>query len=99
MLPLHYLSSMLFTLPSTGFTRMTMFNIFTGVGFFTIVFIMSADIFDIRDVADALTWVGLMFPHFALTHGFSNLNIMNTFNDVSNLYLLFNFILIKHLLF
>ena len=31
MLPLMYLLSFLFSIPATGFTRTTMFNIFTGV--------------------------------------------------------------------
>lgn len=76
-IPVSYLLSMLFTIPSTGFVRIAIFNIFTGVALFLIVFIMKFDNFDLKDIADSLTWVLLAFPHFALSEGLNNLNIVN----------------------
>lgn len=78
MLPITYLAANLFTIPSTGFTRMAIFNIFSGVACFSTVFILSLDNFDLQDVAKGITWFFLIFPHFGLSVGLNNLNIINT---------------------
>ncbi|XP_063704504.1 phospholipid-transporting ATPase ABCA3-like [Culicoides brevitarsis] len=76
-LPMTYLISFWFTIPSTGFTRMSMLNILTGVIAFMIVFIMQAGIFpDLKTIGDTLNWIFLIFPNFAMTQSFSNLNII-----------------------
>lgn len=77
-LPVTYLASLLFSIPATGFTRMTMFNIFTGIACFSITFIMGFDAFDLKDVADGLTWFFMLFPHFAFSEGLNKMNIINT---------------------
>lgn len=76
-LPLTYLLSFWFTIPSTGFTRMSMLNILTGVLAFMVVFIMQSGVFaNLKNIGDTLNWIFLIFPHFALTQSFSNLNII-----------------------
>lgn len=76
-LPLTYLLSFWFSIPSTGFTRMSMLNILTGVIAFMVVFIMQAGIFpDLKEIGDTLNWIFLIFPHFAMTQSISNLNVI-----------------------
>lgn len=43
---------------------------------FFIVFIMSLEIYDLVHVADILKWIFMFFPHFALSHSLSNINII-----------------------
>lgn len=43
---------------------------------------MSFEEYDLQDVAKTLTWIFLVFPHFALSHGLSNLNMITMFNQV-----------------
>lgn len=38
--------------------------------------------YDLEDVARVLTWIFLLFPHFALSHGLSNLNMVTIFNQI-----------------
>lgn len=40
------------------------------------------DEYDLEDVAKTLTWIFLIFPHFALSHGLSNLNMITIFNQI-----------------
>ncbi|XP_063703387.1 phospholipid-transporting ATPase ABCA1-like [Culicoides brevitarsis] len=77
-LPFTYLASLLFTAPATGFTRLSIIYIFSGVAVFTVVFTMSFEGFKLKDTADLFTNIFLIFPHFALSDSLSNLNILNT---------------------
>lgn len=38
--------------------------------------------YDLEDVAKTLTWIFLLFPHFALSHGLTNLNMITVFNQI-----------------
>lgn len=38
--------------------------------------------YDLEDVAKTLTWIFLLFPHFALSHGLTNLNIVSVFDQI-----------------
>lgn len=82
MLPVTYIASMFFSIPATGFTRMAMFYIFTGMALFFIVFIMRIEEFELNDVADGLTSFFLIFPHFSLSLGLSNLNRVGTMKRI-----------------
>lgn len=75
-LPVTYLASRLFRVPASGYTRMAMCYVFTGMACFFIVFVMSLPAYDLKDVADALTWVFLVFPHFALSHSLNSINLV-----------------------
>jgi len=100
MLPLHYLTSMLFSIPSTGFTRMAMFNVFTGVAFYIVTFVLSMEIFNTKSVATTMTNFGVFFPHFSLVHGLKNLNLMSTYFSVNSIIqFVFRFLITLLLLF
>ena len=81
-IPFTYLFSYLFDIPSTGFTKMMLFNIFSGTIFFTAIFLMKYEGFNTVNVAKALEWVFLIFPHFALSHSLNNVNIVTTTRQV-----------------
>lgn len=38
--------------------------------------------YDLEDVAKILTWIFLLFPHFALSHGLGNLNMVTIYNQI-----------------
>lgn len=40
--------------------------LFSGMACFFIVFIMSLEQYDLQDTAKVLTWIFMIFPHFAL---------------------------------
>lgn len=75
-LPCTYLASRLFSVPASGYTRMAMFYVFTGMACFFIVFVMSLPAYDLKGVADGLTWAFLVFPHFALSHSLNSINLV-----------------------
>ncbi|GAB0097260.1 ATP-binding cassette sub-family A member 3 [Sergentomyia squamirostris] len=84
MMPIVYLFSLVFEVPSSGFTRMTMIGIFTGVAFFQVVFVLRVPSLELIPTADGLTWVFLLFPYFALSNGLSNINTLNTIIPLCN---------------
>ncbi|XP_077979982.1 phospholipid-transporting ATPase ABCA3-like isoform X2 [Glandiceps talaboti] len=65
-IPLMYLFSFLFTVPSTGFVRMTIFNIVSGLVFFMAVQILLFPTLKLEYVAHGLTWPFLLSPSFCL---------------------------------
>ncbi|XP_076053842.1 phospholipid-transporting ATPase ABCA3-like isoform X2 [Oratosquilla oratoria] len=72
-LPLMYLFSFLFNIPSSGFTRMTMFNIFTGMATLITVTILRIPELDLTHVADILDWVFLLLPSYSLAAAITDL--------------------------
>jgi ATP-binding cassette, subfamily A (ABC1), member 3 len=78
MLPLTYLGSFLTDVPSTGMTRLSMFYVFTGIIAFMAVFIIGSDLFDLKPLANTLGWIFLIFPHYAMAEGISNLNVVSS---------------------
>lgn len=83
-IPLVYLSSFLFTVPSTAFIRLTIFNVITGLATLLTVFILSIPSLDLLDVADLLKWVFLFLPNYslgqALNDMFTNHQYLELFN-------------------
>uniref|UniRef100_A0A336L4T4 CSON004232 protein n=1 Tax=Culicoides sonorensis TaxID=179676 RepID=A0A336L4T4_CULSO len=75
-IPLCYLFAFKFTQPSAGFAKIAMIFILTGLFCFLTVFITAMDIFDLKDTSNTLTWLFLPFPHFAFSHAFNNLNVI-----------------------
>ncbi|XP_071130810.1 phospholipid-transporting ATPase ABCA3-like isoform X2 [Mytilus edulis] len=70
MLPFMYLLSFIFTVPSTGFVWLTMFNILSGDATILAVGILGIPQLDLEDLAKALEWVFLTFlPNFCLGQG------------------------------
>lgn len=81
-LPFIYISAFFFTAPASGFTKMSIIFIFLGVAMYTVVFSMRFEGFNLKHVADTLTWIFLAVPHFALSNAFSNINMVNVLTDV-----------------
>ncbi|XP_042225445.1 phospholipid-transporting ATPase ABCA3-like [Homarus americanus] len=65
-LPLMYLCSFLFTVPSAGFTRMIIINIISGMATVITVTILRIPDLELGHVADMLDWIFLLFPSYAM---------------------------------
>lgn len=61
---------------------MSIIFIFFGVAMYTVVFSMRFDGFNLKDLADTLTWIFLAVPHFSLSNALTNLNLINVFKEV-----------------
>lgn len=81
-LPFLYIAAFMFQSPASGFTKMSIIFIFLGVAMYTVVFSMRFEGFNLKNVADTLTWIFLTVPHFSLSNAFSNINLINVFKDV-----------------
>ncbi|XP_058456303.1 phospholipid-transporting ATPase ABCA3-like isoform X2 [Malaya genurostris] len=81
-IPFTYLWSFFFQDSSTGFIKMLIFNIFTGTVIFTGIFLLKYSEFNLKDVAETLEWVYLIFPHFALSHSLNNINLALTIQQI-----------------
>uniref|UniRef100_A0A182QNS7 ABC transporter domain-containing protein n=1 Tax=Anopheles farauti TaxID=69004 RepID=A0A182QNS7_9DIPT len=85
-IPFTYLGAYCFDVPSTGFIKMLIFNIFTGTVLFTAVFLLKVKDFDLRHVAETLEWIYMVFPLFALSHSLNNINVMETTRQICDAY-------------
>ncbi|XP_053689795.1 phospholipid-transporting ATPase ABCA3-like [Sabethes cyaneus] len=81
-IPFTYVWSYFFQVPSTGFIKMLIFNIFTGTVIFTCIFLLKYSEFNLKDVAETLEWIYLIFPHFALSHSLNNINLALTIQQI-----------------
>lgn len=72
-LPLTYLLSFLFKVPSNGFVLLTIVNIVTGAFLFLAYFTLNNKRLGLDDLAQTLGKVFLIFPHYSLTRGLDNL--------------------------
>lgn len=81
-LPFVYIAAFWFQSPASGFTKMSVIFIFLGTAMYTVVFSMAFEGFDLKHVADTLKWILLIIPHFSLSNGFNNLNLVNVFSEV-----------------
>lgn len=77
-LPFTYVLSFAFRVPTTGLVTTAITYIVTGTLFYTVYFVLISELLDLRWVGDPLGWTFLIFPHYSLTRGMSNLNIMQT---------------------
>lgn len=82
MLPFVYVSAFLFRAPASGFSGLATFLVLASVAMFAVVFSLGLDAFDMKHVADILTWILSLIPHFALIDAMSNININNVMIDV-----------------
>jgi ATP-binding cassette subfamily A (ABC1) protein 3 len=83
-LPFLYIAAFLFQSPASGFTKMSIIFIFCGPAMYTVVFSMRFDGFNLKDLADKMTWFFLAVPHFSLSNALTNLNLINVFKEVCN---------------
>ncbi|KRT85363.1 ABC transporter ATP-binding protein [Oryctes borbonicus] len=91
MLPMMYISSFFFTIPSSGYTRMTLLSIFLGVAAFMVVQVLSVEDLDLTHVANGLHWGFLIIPHYALATAihtvsliFSTQSLCDAVNEVGD---------------
>ncbi|XP_061181930.1 phospholipid-transporting ATPase ABCA3-like isoform X1 [Saccostrea echinata] len=70
MLPFMYLLSFIFTVPSSGFVWLTMFNILAGDATVLAVGILGIPQLGLKDLSNILEWIFLVFlPNFCLGQG------------------------------
>lgn len=74
-LPFTYIWSFVFDVPSTGLVRLVIGYMVSGVLFFMAYFILSNETLGLGYIAKPLGWIFLIFPHYSLSRGMSNLNI------------------------
>ncbi|XP_076264015.1 ATP binding cassette subfamily A member 3 isoform X2 [Rhynchophorus ferrugineus] len=84
MLPMMYIAGYLFDVPSTGYTRMTLFSIFTGVAAFLIVQVLATPGLDLEHIGNALHWVFLTVPHYSLATGIRDTYTLYYYNKICN---------------
>ncbi|XP_042876783.1 phospholipid-transporting ATPase ABCA3-like isoform X3 [Penaeus japonicus] len=72
-LPLMYLCSFTFSEASTGFTRMIIYNVITGMATLITVTILRIPDLELGHVADLLDWIFLLFPSYAMASGITDL--------------------------
>nr|XP_022911287.1 ATP-binding cassette sub-family A member 3-like [Onthophagus taurus]XP_022911294.1 ATP-binding cassette sub-family A member 3-like [Onthophagus taurus] len=82
MLPQTYLLALRFEVPSTGYTRLTLINIILGVAAFMVVQTLSVPGLNLEHVADALHWVFLLVPHYAVASGVQDMYTKFTINTL-----------------
>lgn len=83
-IPLIYLFSFLFAVPSTAFIRLTIFNVITGLATLLTVFILSIPALDLLDVAKALKWAFLFLPNYALGQALNDIFTNHQYIDIFN---------------
>lgn len=70
-IPLMYLFSFFFTVPSSGYTRMTFFNFLTGMATTLAISILSIESLNLVYLSEALEWVFMFFPNFDVGYSLS----------------------------
>ncbi|GJQ88081.1 hypothetical protein Trydic_g13093 [Trypoxylus dichotomus] len=83
-LPITYLASFLFTVPSSGYTKLSLIKIFLGSALFMIVQILSFEGLELRDVANILHWIFSLAPHYSLAVAFVNISNLDTMITMCN---------------
>lgn len=84
-LPYTYVWSFLFQVPSSGLVRLAIGYIISGVFFFMAYFILNNEFLKLQYIAKPIGWIFLIFPHYSLARGMSNLNVkQSTINLCEN---------------
>lgn len=81
-LPLFYLSSYFFEVPSTGYTRMTLISIFGGNAAFLVVQVLQTPGLALEYIGNSLHWIFLIFPHYSLATGINESFKVYMFNSI-----------------
>ncbi|KAK5642705.1 hypothetical protein RI129_008872 [Pyrocoelia pectoralis] len=77
-LPITYLVSFMFDVPTSGYTRLSLFNIFFGSGTFMIVEVLSINGLGLLRISETLHRVFLLIPHYCLTSGLKEMSILHS---------------------
>lgn len=83
-IPLVYIASLCFSVPASGYTRLTMIFFLSGVGFFLTIFVLGQEELGTKATADKLLWIFYFFPHFNLLQGLENFNSISTNSRICN---------------
>nr|XP_023023597.1 ATP-binding cassette sub-family A member 3-like [Leptinotarsa decemlineata] len=81
-LPMIYIASYLFKEPSSGYSKLVLFGIFTGNVLFIMVQIFSTSGLKFKNIAEWLHWILLVTPHYCLATAFSESFKVYSFNEV-----------------
>ncbi|KAB0796417.1 hypothetical protein PPYR_10478 [Photinus pyralis] len=74
MLPITYVSAFLYDVPATGYTKMCLLYVFTGVaGFLAVQVIRTTDL-ELDALADKIHWALLIVPHYCLSSAIRDMN-------------------------
>lgn len=82
MLPMMYIAGYFFDIPSTGYTRMTLFSIFTGVAAYLIVQVLSTPDLGLEHIGNTLNWIFLAVPHYSLATGIRDIYTLYFYNKI-----------------
>lgn len=85
MIPMMYLASYLFDVPSSGYSRMSLFSIFLGNAAFMVVTILKTPGLDLEDIGNGLHWFFLLVPHYSMITGISESFTLYSYNQVCEL--------------
>jgi hypothetical protein len=80
------LAAFLFDIPSTGYSRMTLFNVFMGVTAFLVIQILGTPGLKLEYVADSLHWGFLVIPHYSLATGIRDSYVSFTTTKMCNFF-------------
>lgn len=80
--PFTYVCSFMFQIPASGLVTLSIGYIVTGVFTFMAFFILNNEALGLQYVAKPLGWIFLIFPHYSLTRGMSNLFVKQSTIDI-----------------
>lgn len=75
-LPYTYVWSFVFQIPSLGLVRLAIGYIITGVFCYLAYFVFNNEYLGLAYLAEPSNWIFLIFPHYSLARGMSNLNLV-----------------------
>ncbi|KAB0796416.1 hypothetical protein PPYR_10477 [Photinus pyralis] len=75
-LPITYLASFVFDVPTSGYAVLSLFNIIAGSGFFMIVEILKIKALDLMNVAKILHQIFMVMPHYCLSSGLRDMHVV-----------------------
>ncbi|KAK4876910.1 hypothetical protein RN001_009416 [Aquatica leii] len=87
MLPLMYVMSYLFDIPSTGFTRMSLVNIFLGITAMLVVQILAQPEINLENISNIMHWVLLLIPHYSFSTGVRDLFVVYSTQENCNVFI------------
>lgn len=73
--PFTYLCSFMFQVPASGLVRLSIGYIITGAFTYMVYFLLNNEVLGLQYIAKPLGWVFLIFPHYSLARGMSNLYV------------------------
>ncbi|KAL3284408.1 hypothetical protein HHI36_018568 [Cryptolaemus montrouzieri] len=85
-LPLMYAMSYFFEIPSTGYTRLSLFGVLAGDMAFLIIQLLKLPVLDLLPLSNTLHWFFLIVPHYSLCTGVLNNYNIYAYNKYCSMY-------------